>query len=180
MHPPASGRCGPGAGYAVKCGSEIEFFLFKQAYDDAHADDYRTLTPNSPWVEDYNILQTTKEEDVDRGDPPWPRRRRTPGRVLQGRGRPGQHEINLTFQNAVEMADINMVFKNAVKEIAAVHGISATFMAKPHFDDAGSSFHIHSSLWSPDSSTSEMPGDGEHHMSDVFRWYLGGLLATAS
>ena len=46
------------------------------------------------------------------------------------------------------MADINMLFKNAVKEIAAAHGSSATFMAKPHFDDAGSSFHIHSSLWS--------------------------------
>ena len=52
------------AGFVAKCGSEIEFFLFKQAYDDAHADDYRGLTPNSPYVEDYNILQTTKEEDV--------------------------------------------------------------------------------------------------------------------
>ena len=57
---------------------------------------------------------------------------------------------------------------------------SATFMAKPHFDDAGSSFHIHSSLWSPDGATSLMAGDGEHHLSDVFRWYLGGQLATAA
>ncbi len=103
-----------------------------------------------------------------------------PVEYSKGEAGRGQHEINLTFQDAVEMADINMVFKNAVKEIAAVHGVSATFMAKPHFDDAGSSFHIHSSLWSPDSSTSAMPGDGEHHMSDVFRWYLGGLLATAA
>ena len=53
-------------------------------------------------------------------------------------------------------------------------------MAKPHFDDAGSSCHIHSSLWSPTASTSLMAGDGEHHMSDVFRWYLGGLMATAA
>ncbi len=78
------------------------------------------------------------------------------------------------------MADINVLFKNAVKEIAARHGVSATFMAKPHFDDAGSSFHVHSSLWSADGSTSEMPGDGEDHLSDVFRWYLGGQLATAA
>ncbi len=78
------------------------------------------------------------------------------------------------------MADINLLFKNAVKEIAAAHGASATFMAKPHFDDAGSSFHIHSSLWSPDGSTSLMAGDGEHHLSDAFRWYLGGQLATAA
>ena len=48
------------------------------------------------------------------------------------------------------MADINLVFKNAVKEIAHASGRSATFMAKPHFDDAGISCHIHSSLWSAD------------------------------
>ena len=58
---------------------------------------------------------------------------------------------------AVEMADTNLVFKNAVKEIAAIAGRSATFMAKPHFDDAGSSCHIHSSLWSADMSSSLMP-----------------------
>ena len=52
------------------------------------------------------------------------------------------------------MADINVLFKNAVKEIAAAHGRSATFMAKPHFDDAGSSCHIHSSLWYADGATS--------------------------
>ena len=54
------------------------------------------------------------------------------------------------------MADINLVFKNAVKEIAAQHGQSATFMAKSHFDDAGSSCHIHSSLW-----------DGRHDVADA-------------
>ena len=65
------------------------------------------------------------------------------------------------------MADINVIFKTAVKEIAASHGKSATFMAKPHFDDAGSSCHIHSSLWDADAATSLMAGDGEHHMSDA-------------
>ena len=69
----------------------------------------------------------------------------------------GQHEINLTYQDAVEMADINLLFKNAVKEIAAANGNSATFMAKPHFDDAGSSFHVHSSLWSPTARRASCP-----------------------
>ena len=78
------------------------------------------------------------------------------------------------------MADINVIFKTAVKEIAASPGKSATFMAKPHFDDAGSSCHIHSSLWDADGATSLMAGDGEHHMSDLFRWYLGGQMATAA
>ncbi len=168
------------AGYVAKCGSEIEFFLFKQTYDDAHADDYRTLTPNSPWVEDYNILQTTKEENVVGSIRRGLTAAGLPVEFSKGEAGRGQHEINLTYQDAVEMADINLLFKNAVKEIAAAHGASATFMAKPHFDDAGSSFHIHSSLWSPDGSTSLMAGDGEHHLSDAFRWYLGGQLATAA
>jgi len=168
------------AGFAVKCGSEIEFFLFKQAYDAAHADDYRTLTPNSPYLEDYNILQTTKEEDVVGAIRRGLAGAGLPVEFSKGEAGRGQHEINLTYQDAVEMADINLLFKNAVKEIAAAHGCSATFMAKPHFDDAGSSFHVHSSLWSLDGSTSVMAGDGEYHMSDEFRWYLGGQLATAA
>ena len=69
------------------------------------------------------------------------------------------------------MADTNLIFKNAVKEIAAAAGRSATFMAKPFFDDAGSSCHIHSSLWAEDMSTSLMPekhdGHGEHGSHEV-------------
>jgi glutamine synthetase len=166
-------------GYTAMVGSEIEFFLFKEAYDDANAADYRNLTPNSPYVEDYHILQTTKEEDVLGHVRRGLRDAGLPVEFSKGEAGKGQHEVNLTYQEAVTMADINLLFKNAVKEIAAVHGKSATFMAKPHFDDAGSSCHIHSSLWGAD-GRSLMAGDGAHHMSDLFRWYLGGLLTTAA
>jgi glutamine synthetase len=79
------------------------------------------------------------------------------------------------------------VFKNAVKEIAHSYGKSATFMAKPFFSDAGSSCHIHSSLWTTDGAAlmpeSHISGHDvhhdPHHMSQLFRWYLGGLMATA-
>ncbi len=82
------------------------------------------------------------------------------------------------------MADINLVFKNAVKEIAHAFGKSATFMAKPYFADAGSSCHIHSSLWSPEGEAlmaepRRRRCHDPHHMSELFRWYLGGLMATA-
>lgn len=170
------------AGFVPMLGSELEFTLFRQGFDDAHAAGYRDLTPNSPYIEDYAVLQTTKEEDVIGSI-----RRALVGAGLpveysKGEAAKGQHEINLTFQAAVEMADINAVFKNAVKEIAHQHGKSATFMAKPDAAQAGSSCHIHSSLWSRDGAAC-FPGDGDPHigahMSDDFRWYLGGLLATA-
>src|SRR5262245_42105308 len=171
------------SGFTPKLGSEIEFFLFKEGYDEANADGYRTLTPNSPYLEDYHILQTTKEEAVLGAMRRGLRGAGLPVEFSKGEAGRGQHEINLTYQTAVEMADINLVFKNAVKEIAHQHGKSATFMAKPHYDDAGSSFHIHSSLWDEDGTTTLMPG-GEgghdpHHMSEIYRWYLGGLVATA-
>jgi len=176
------------SGFTPKLGSEIEFFLFKEGYDEAHAEGHRTLTPNSPYLEDYHILQTSKEEELLGAMRRGLKGAGLPVEFSKGEAGKGQHEINLTYQTAVEMADINLLFKNAVKEIAHQHGKSATFMAKPHYDDAGSSFHIHSSLWDEDGVTSLMPAgpddhdatphDG-HHMSQTFRWYLGGLVATA-
>ena len=73
------------------------------------------------------------------------------------------------------------VYKNGAKEIASDEGYTLTFMAKYDFDEAGSSCHIHSSLWDLDSGTPVMASaDDPSEMSDVFRWYLGGLLATAA
>jgi len=170
------------AGYVPMIGSEIEFFLFKQSYDDAHADGYRNLTPNSPFVEDYHILQTTKEEDILGAMRRGLAAAGLPVEFSKGEAGKGQHELNLTYTTAVEMADINLLFKNAVKEIAHSFGKSATFMAKPHFDDAGSSCHIHSSLWTPEGEALMPAADDEHdphHMSQLFRWYLGGQMATA-
>ena len=167
------------AGYVAMVGSEIEFYLFKEGFDELGARNYQDLTPNGAFFEDYHILQTTKEEDVVGAL----RRHLTaaglPVEFTKGEAGRGQHELNLTYQRAVEMADANALFKNATKEIAHQHGKSATFMAKFDFAETGSSGHIHSSLWSPDGATSLMAGDGAHHMSDTFRWYLGGLIATA-
>ncbi len=166
-------------GYTSMIGSELEFYVFREPYDVAHRNGYRELTPNSPWVEDYNILQTTKEEDLLGRIRRGLRGAGFPVEFSKGEAGRGQHEINLTFQPALEMADTTLVFKNAIKELAAQVGQSVTFMAKPHFDVGGNSCHVHSSLWSDDGSRSVMAGDDPHHLSDEFRWYLGGLLATA-
>jgi glutamine synthetase len=167
------------AGYRPRIGCELEFFLFREDYDTAHAAGYADLTPNSPFLEDYAILQTSKEEDVIGAIRRGLRDAGFPLEYSKGEAGRGQHEVNLTFQDAVETADMYLLFKTAVKEIAHAHGRAATFMAKPHFEDAGSSCHIHSSLWRPDGSASVMHDhDREHHMSEVFGWFLGGLVVT--
>jgi glutamine synthetase len=168
-------------GYHCKIGSEIEFFLFKETYDQANANGYVGLTPNSPYVEDYHILQTTKEENVLGAIRRGLRDAGMPVEFSKGEAGKGQHELNLTYQEAVEMADTNLLFKNAVKELALLNGRSATFMAKPHFDDAGSSCHIHSSLWdiANEEQKSLMYDHDAHGMSELFRWYIGGQIHAA-
>jgi glutamine synthetase len=166
------------AGYKSMIGSEIEFFLFKDGFDDANERGYRGLKPAAAFFEDYHILQTTKDEPVIGWLRRYLRDAGLPVEFSKGEAGRGQHELNLTYMDAVGMADANVVYKNAAKEIAAKFGRAVTFMAKYDFNDTGSSCHIHSSLWNVEGSESLM-ADDDGHMSETFRWYLGGLIATA-
>ena len=90
----------------------------------------------------------------------------------------GQHELNLRFANALEMADRHILMKQCFKEVADGMGVSVTFMAKPDAAQAGSSCHVHMSLWNGEGSL--MPGEsrmGPVACSDLFRWFLGGWIA---
>src|SRR6266498_4100764 len=92
----------------------------------------------------------------------------------------GQHEINLEYADALEMADRHVIYKNGVKEIAALADLSATFMAKWSPGDVGSSCHIHSSLWDEAGSAPlSWDAGGVRHLSETFRHYVGGLMASA-
>jgi len=169
-----------GMGFLPMVASEIEFYLFRDTYDEAHDKGYRGLKPHSPWLEDYHILQTTKDEyvlgDIRRGL----EAAGVPVEFSKGEAGRGQHEINLDYTTAVEMADRNSVYKLAAKEIAHFHGRSVSFMAKYDFNDTGSSCHIHSSLWSLDGSTALFDDHhGPHGMSEIFQHYLAGQIATA-
>lgn len=171
------------AGFVPMLGSEIEFFVFRDTYEEAFAKGYRDLRNHSPWVQDYHVLQTTMDEyligEIRRGL----EAAGVPVEFSKGEAGRGQHEINLDYTTAVEMADRNHLYKNAAKEIAALHGRSITFMAKYAFDDTGSSCHIHSSLWAQgsDGTYRSVMHDASQPlgMSDTFRWWLGGLIATA-
>ena len=163
-------------GFVPRVASEIEFFLYRDTYDEAHDKGYRGLQPHSPWVQDYHVLQTTKDEYVIGAIRRGLEAAGVPVEFSKGEAGRGQHEINLDHTTAVEMADRNSIYKLAAKEIAHLHGRSVTFMAKPDFADTGSSCHIHSSLWSADGSSPLFAGE---QMPDVFRHYLAGLIATA-
>jgi len=168
------------AGYTVKTGSELEFYLFKDSFDEAAAKRYQDLQPHSDYIMDYHILQTTKDEYLIRLIRNGMDGAGVPVEFSKGEFGKGQQEINLRYTHALEMADRHVIYKNGVKEMAAAAGRAVTFMAKWSMAEAGSSFHLHSSLWNEDGTVSLMwDEDGRHHMSDTFRRYLGGLMDTA-
>lgn len=163
-------------GFTVKIGAELEFFLFKDSYAEAAAKRFHGLVPHSDVVEDYHVLQTTRDEYVIRDIRNGIQAAGVPVEFSKGEAGKGQHEINLVYADATEMADRNTIYKNAAKEIADQHGRSVTFMAKYDMDEVGSSCHVHSSLWDEDGRSVMWDDDDEHHMSPTFRHWLGGLV----
>ena len=125
-------------------GSELEFFLFRESYDEAHARHYHDLTPSVPYILDYHILAASFDEPFLRA---IRMSMKAAGMVVEsskGEAWAGQHEINFRFQDALRAADDHVVYKTGAKEIAHQRGCSVTFMAKPHHEWVGSSCHIHS------------------------------------
>src|SRR6187200_2337186 len=162
-------------GYTPQFATELAFYLYKESYTEAHEKDYAGLTPTIPYILDYHILATTMDEQylgpVRRGM----HAAGIPVEFSKGEAWNGQHEVNMRYADAVTAADRHTIYKNGVKEIAFLNGISATFMAKPSEKDIGSSCHIHTSLVGVDNGTSVFV-DG-HDETDTFRHYLGGLRA---
>jgi glutamine synthetase len=161
--------------------SELEFFLFDQSFETARASGYRDLNLVSPYNEDYHIFQTTKEEEVMRAIRNNLQAAGIPIENTKGEASAGQVELNVRYADALTMADRHAIIKNACKEIAWSKGKAVTFLAKWNYDAAGSSSHIHQSLWSLDGKTPVfLDRQGEHGMSDMMRHYVAGLLAHAS
>jgi glutamine synthetase len=158
-------------GYTAKFGSELEFYLLKDSYEEAHAKHYRDLTPSVPYILDYHILATTYDEPLIRQIRNGMQGAGIRVETSKGEAWPGQQEINFRFDDAVTMADNHTIYKNGAKEIAHLNGQSITFMAKPDHTWIGNSCHIHSSLW----RDGESAFAGE---SDVFKQYLSGQIAS--
>jgi len=164
-------------GYTTLFASELEFFLFRESVDEAAAKSYTNLTPHSQVIEDYHILQTTRDEYVIRAIRNAMDGAGVPIEFSKGEAGRGQHEINLAYSTAVEMADRHVIYKNGAKEIAGQLGRSITFMAKYSSDEVGSSCHIHSSLWDHTGSVPMMwDASAADHQSAAFRGWLGGQI----
>jgi glutamine synthetase len=160
-------------GYIPMMCSELEFYLYKENYAEAWEKGFRDLTPTIPYILDYHILATTMDEgfmhQVRRG--------------MQGAGIPvefskgeawyGQHELNFRYGDGVTSADRHTIYKNGVKEIAFLNGMSASFMAKPSEKDIGSSCHIHMSLTDRESGKPVFVDGGEE--TPLFMNWIGGL-----
>jgi glutamine synthetase len=166
------------SGFTAMAASELEYFLFNDSYRDAAASDYRNLTPAGWYLEDYHLLQGAREESYNGEVRRQLGASGIPVENSKGEWGRGQHEMNVRYTDALAMADRHSVMKLAMKEIADAQGVSVTFMAKPFADEAGSSCHIHMSLWQGDANA--FIGDtklGPVTCSDTFRWFLGGWMA---
>jgi glutamine synthetase len=167
-------------GLRVLAATELEFYLFRDSYEEAAAKGWQGLVPHTSTIEDYQLLQTSREEYILRRIRNEMIGAGIPVEFSKGEAGRGQHEVNVTYDEALTAADRHLVFKNGIKEIAAQEGRAATFMAKWTMDDTGSSCHVHTSLWDAESGEPLM-ADASHPtgLSELGRRWLAGQLAAA-
>jgi glutamine synthetase len=167
-------------GLDIRCATELEFYLFRETFEEAAAKGWRDLHPHVSTIEDYQLLQTSREEYVLRRIRNEMLGAGVPVEFSKGEAGRGQHEVNVTYGRALEVADRHLVFKNGVKEIADQCGLAASFMAKWSMAEVGSSCHIHASVWDAGSGAPLMSGDDPpSQLSDVGQRFVAGLVHAA-
>jgi len=168
------------AGLDARAASELEFYIFEDTYREAAESSWHDLRPSGWYIEDYHLLQTVREEPLVGSLRRHLSASGVPVENSKGEWGLGQHELNIRHAPVLEMADRHVLYKQCAKEVADQLGQSVTFMAKPYADRAGSSCHVHLSLW----RNGRNAFAGERDLagiacSDEFRWFLGGWMAHA-
>lgn len=167
-------------GYKAFGASELELYVFKDSFEAVAKKRFVNLEPIGKIIEDYHILQSSKEEFLIGTIRSHLERSGIPVESSKGEWGPGQQEIGLRYAELVEMADRHTIYKHAAKEIAWATGNAITFMAKWDERYAGSSCHIHMSLSNASSGHPLFAGKetlGPAKCSETFRWFLGGWMA---
>lgn len=165
-------------GFGAMMATELEFYVFEQSYEALRDRGPAELTPISGYNEDYHIFQTTKEETLMR-----PLRNGLYGAGIvventKGEADSGQAEVNAKYADALTTADNHVLIKQATKEIAHACGKSVTFMAKYDTQKAGSSSHVHQSLWAG-ATPAFLDNAAPKGMSALMRHYMAGQLEHA-
>ncbi|HMO08850.1 MAG TPA: glutamine synthetase family protein [Paracoccaceae bacterium] len=171
-------------GFSPMMATELEFYLFENSYEGLRdcLRDHGSITglkPVSAYNEDYHIFQTTKEEEVLRAVRNGLYGAGIPVECTKGEADAGQAEVNVRYSDALDTADNHTITKAGVKEIAWSKGRSVTFMAKYATAKAGSSSHIHQSLWTLDGQPAFRDPSDPHGMSATMKHFLAGQLAHA-
>jgi glutamine synthetase len=163
-------------GWTALAGTELEFIVFKDTYEEAWRKGYRDLTPANLYNVDYSLLGTSRVEPLLRQI-----RNDMAGAGLEpesakGECNLGQHEIAFRYSDVLTTADRHVLYKTGAKEIAAQQGMSLSFMAK--FDSReGNSCHIHLSLRDKDDQP-VFTNDDSGRPTGVFANAMAGMLAS--
>jgi glutamine synthetase len=178
-------------GWVAYAGTELEFIVFRDSYEEAWARAYRDLRPANDYNVDYSLLGTARIEPLLRRI-----RNSMAGAGLRvesakGECNSGQHEIAFRYADALATADGHVIYKNGAKEIAAQDGCSLTFMAK-YNEREGNSCHVHFSVRAADGDDAIMAAEGSgeprggapvtesgrrHGYSELMEQFLAGQLA---
>jgi glutamine synthetase len=164
-------------GFTAKGASELEYFMYEESYREAADLGFHGLSSIAWYSEDYHLLQGGREEFYNRAVRRHLRDSGIPVESSKGEFGRGQHELNIQYADLLEMADRHTIMKLLMKDVADQLGISVTFMAKPETEQAGSSCHLHLSLW--EGTAGAFAGDieiGRIRCSDTFRHFLGGWI----
>ncbi|GGU40367.1 glutamine synthetase family protein [Lentzea flava] len=155
-------------------GTELEFIVFDDTYEQAFNAGYRNLTPSNQYNVDYSLLGTARVEPLLRAIRNGMAGAGMTVESAKGECNPGQHEIAFRYTTALQTCDNHAIYKTGAKEIAAQQGKSLTFMAK-YNEREGNSCHIHLSVRSTDGEPVFAEG---HGMSKLMKHFLAGQLAA--
>ena len=164
-------------GYHPEFAQEFEWFNFRETPQSLQEKNFSNLESLTPGMFGYSVLRTSQNDGYFKDLFDLLLKFDIPLEGLHTETGPGVYEAALLRDEVLRAADKAVLFKTAVKEIASLHGITATFMAKWNENLPGCSGHVHQSLWNKDKSENLFYStDDVNNMSELHKHYLAGQL----
>src|SRR4029079_12678185 len=170
------------AGISVKAGSEFEYYVLKESWDEMAANGLAPPKRFGTYNEDYRLLQATKAEPLHRLLRNQMTEARIPIEFSKGEAAAGQHEVHIRYAPLLESADRSVLFKHGAKEIAYLNGWGLPFMAKPDHTWTGSAGHLHMSIWDEAGErplTNDEKSKLPYGTSKQFSQFVAGMMALS-